>query len=68
MSNYIIIERDPHDDVIKWCLTQYGTGKYSYNLVEGVRWTMYRYTYGAIRLNFATEEDLTWFKLRWYNG
>jgi hypothetical protein len=66
MSNHIIIERDPHAEIITWCLNQFGNSvKYSYYLVEGVRWTMYRYTYGAIRLNFANDEDLTWFKLRW---
>lgn len=64
MSYSIIIERDPHDEIITWCLNQFGKGDYSYNLVEGYRWSIYRYTYGGLRVNFAIEEDLTWFKLR----
>jgi hypothetical protein len=64
MSNYIIIERYPHAEIINWCFNQFGKGEYSYSLVEGSRWSIYSYTYGAIRVNFANEEDLTWFKLR----
>ena len=57
---------EPMENILKWCENQFGPGGFSYNLVDGQMWSIYRYTMmNVYRINFAKEEDYTWFAMRW---